>query len=56
MKTRKMNSNHLCHTVIKYAYPNAAEPGYFLNKLLDVLTVIVSGFGFIVTLMFMATM
>ncbi len=40
----------------RYAYPNAAEPGYFLNKILDYITVAVSGFGLITTLFFLATM
>lgn len=40
----------------RYTYPNAAEPGYFLNKILDFITVAVSGFGLITTLFFLATM
>lgn len=40
----------------RYPYPNAAEPGYFLNKILDFITVAVSGFGLITTLFFLATM
>jgi len=39
----------------RYAYPNAAEPGYFLNKFLDYVTVAVSCFGIVTTLFFLAT-
>lgn len=56
MKTKKRCRTYSARSVRRYAYPNAAEPGYFLNKLLDGITVAVSGLGLITTLLFMATM
>lgn len=49
-------ASYSARPVHRYAYPNAAEPGYFLNKILDFITVAVSGFGLITTLFFLATM
>ena len=56
MKAKKLSRTYSARPVRRYAYPNAAEPGYFLNKFLDAVTITVSGLGLIVTLMFMATM
>ena len=56
MKAKKTSRTYSTRPVHRYAYPNAAEPGYFLNKFLDAVTITVSGLGLIVTLMFMATM
>ena len=56
MKTKK-NSQHL--TVVKTrqpAYPNAADPGYFAGKALNVVTALVSGMGFISAMLFLVTM
>lgn len=38
-----------------YAYPNAAEPGYFKGKLLDALTAIVTGMGSVTLLLYLLT-
>jgi hypothetical protein len=55
-KKRYCRASYSSRSVRRYAYPNAAEPGYFLNKILDFITVAVSGFGLITTLFFLATM
>mgnify|MGYP003304178343 CR=1 FL=1 len=54
---KKMNRRpYSARPVRCYAYPNAAEPGYFFNKILDYITVAVSCFGLMITLFFLATM
>ena len=35
------------------AYPNAASRGYYFRKLVDVLTAIASGIGFLAVLLFL---
>lgn len=35
------------------AYPNAASRGYYFRKLVDVVTAIVSGIGFLAVLIFL---
>ncbi len=37
-------------------YPNAAEPAYFKQKALDILTAIVSGMGFVSAMVFLVTL
>ncbi len=54
-KKRNCRSAYSAQHIRRYNYPNAAEPGYFLNKILDFITVAVSGFGLITTLFFLAT-
>lgn len=50
---------HNRHTVNRHpvhyrsAYPNAADPAYFANKALEILTAIASGIGFIAAMMFL---
>ena len=56
MKKRNCRRTYSSRPIRRYAYPNAAEPGYFLNKALDYITVAVSGFGLATTLFFLATM
>ena len=56
MKKKVNRRPYSARPVRRYAYPNAAEPGYFFNKVLDYITVAVSGFGLITTLFFLATM
>ena len=57
MKKRKNHRKpYPARHIRRYTYPNAAEPGYFLNKFLDFITVAVSGFGLITSLFFLATM
>lgn len=56
MKKKVYRHPYSAQPVRRYHYPNAAEPGYFFNKVLDYITVAVSGFGLITTLFFLATM
>lgn len=54
---QKKRYNHL--TVINIQqplYPNAADPNYFRQKALDVITAIVSGVGFTSAMIFLITM
>lgn len=37
------------------AYPNEADVNYYTRKLLDIVTGIISGFGLIVSILFLAT-
>lgn len=56
MKQRK-HYHHL--KVVKYTQPicpNAADPIYFKQKALDVMTAIVSGVGFVSAMLFLVTM
>ena len=55
MKKKTVRRPYYSRPIRRYAYPNAAEPGYFLNKALDYITVAVSGFGLATTLFFLAT-
>ena len=55
MKKKPVRGNYSARPVKAYPYPNAAEPGYFLNKVLDFITVTVSCFGLITTFFFLAT-
>lgn len=43
------------HPVRRYAYPNAAEPGYFAGKLLDGITAAVTCMGTVTLLMYFLT-
>jgi len=46
----KKTTKKSCLTVYRYqqpTYPNAADARYFAGKLLDIITAIVSGMGFI---------
>lgn len=56
MKKKVSRHPYSARHIRRYAYPNAAEPGYFFNKILDYITVAVSGFGLVTTLFFLATM
>lgn len=38
------------------AYPNAADPSYFANKAVNVITAVVSGMGFVTAMTFLVTM
>ncbi len=40
----------------RYPYPNAAEPGYFANRLLDGLTVLATCIGVVTLFFYLATM
>ena len=55
MKKKTARRHHYSRPVKAYPYPNAAEPGYFLNKILDYITVAVSCLGLVTTFFFLAT-
>ena len=55
MKKNNCRRTYSSRPLRRYAYPNAAEPGYFLNKALDYITVAVSCFGMVTTLFFLAS-
>lgn len=42
--------------IYRRPYPNAADPGYFMNKLVDVVLSVVSTMGIITLFFFLATM
>ncbi len=56
MKTTVQNHSYFARAIRSYPYPNAAEPGYFANRLLDQLTALASIVGVIVVFFFLATM
>lgn len=47
MKRQKTSHLRVCP-----AYPNAAGRGYYFRKLIDVITAIVSGIGFVAVMLF----
>ena len=55
MKKKIRRRTYSAQPLHRYAYPNAAEPGYFLNKFLDYVTVAVSCFGIVTTLFFLVS-
>ena len=56
MKTKKSNRHLSVYKPSQPAYPNAAEPGYFANRALNVVTALVSGMGFVSAMVFLVTM
>lgn len=42
--------------VYQPAYPNAAPPSYFTDKMLDALTTLVSAMGFVTAMVFLVIM
>lgn len=55
-KQRKHTSNARELYVYRPAYPNAAEPRYFTDKMLDALTGLVSAMGFVTALICLVAM
>ncbi|MBQ8834664.1 MAG: hypothetical protein IJ001_07055 [Oscillospiraceae bacterium] len=57
---KKTNQKYRHLTVHYYQpkpiYPNAADPSYFTEKALDILTAIVSGLGFATAMLFLITL
>jgi len=47
MRTTKKHNHLSVHHFQQPAYPNAADTRYFTGKLLDIVTAVVSGMGFI---------
>ncbi|MBQ7801566.1 MAG: hypothetical protein IJ375_04510 [Oscillospiraceae bacterium] len=42
--------------VYRRAYPNAADPSYFVNKAIDTMLAVVTGMGSVTALLFLITM
>jgi hypothetical protein len=56
MKVKKNYYTYSAPAVRSYPYPNAAEPGYFAEKVLDGLTALITGIGAITVMIFLITM
>ena len=56
MKTNVYNQAYFVRPVRSYPFPNAAEPGYFANRLLDRITGLACIIGVITVFFFLATM
>lgn len=56
MKTIANNRNYSARPIRSYPYPNAAEPGYFAERILDGLTALAICIGVVTVLFFLATM
>lgn len=56
MKHHKNTKNLSIYRHYRRPYPNAAEPGYFLDKLVDGMLALVSGMGSITFFLFLVTM
>ena len=56
MKKRSLNRPYYsARRIRRYAYPNAAEPSYFAQKLLDGITAAVTCMGTVTLLMYFLT-
>ena len=51
-KTKNRRSNLY---IYRRPYPNAAEPSYYVNKVIDVMLAVATGMGTITTLFFLVT-
>ena len=56
MKTIAANRHYSARPIRSYPYPNAAEPGYFAEKILDGLTALAIIVGVVTVFFFLATM
>ena len=58
MKTavKKHNNTRSKLYIYRRPYPNAADPSYFLNKLVDTMLAVVTGMGTVSALLFLITM
>jgi len=56
MKTAAVNRHYSARPQKSYPYPNAAEPGYFANRILDGITALAICVGVVTVLFFLATM
>lgn len=56
MKSYAANRLYSTRPLKSYPFPNAADPGYFANKLLDGLTVLASCIGVVTVFFYLATM
>lgn len=55
MKKKKTYRPYFARPIRRYAYPNAAEPSYFVGKLLDGITAAVTCLGTVTLLMYFLT-
>lgn len=53
----KNNRKHTysTHRIRRYTYPNEAEPGYFIGRFMDCITVLVTGMGTVTLLLYFLT-
>lgn len=56
MKATKRHQSYSAPAIRRYAYPGAAEPRYFAEKLLDALTAFATGVGAVTVFIFLITM
>ena len=56
MKTIAAKQNYSARPLKSYPYPNAAEPGYFADRILDGVTALAICIGVVTVLFFLATM
>lgn len=56
MKATRKHQSYSAPAVRRYAYPGAAEPSYFAEKLLDGITALATGMGAITVFIFLMTM
>ena len=55
MTYTKKHQAYSTRRIRRYSYPNAAEPGYFIGRLLDSVTALVAGMGCVTLLMYFLT-
>ena len=56
MKAGTVRHNYSTRPLKSYPYPNAAEPGYFADRILDGITALAICVGVVTVLFFLATM
>lgn len=56
MKRSTNTQNLSIYRHYRRPYPNAAEPGYFLDKLIDGMLAVVSGMGSVTFFLFLVTL
>ena len=56
MKHQACRKNLSIYRHYRRPYPNAAEPGYFLDKLVDGMLALVTGMGSVTFFLFLVTM
>jgi len=56
-KTVKKHARRNPHLhVYRRPYPNAAEPSYYLNKVVDIMLAVATGMGTVSAMLFLVTM
>lgn len=54
MKTRRKNRRLTIYRAAQPPFPNAADHRYFANRAVDILSILVSGLGFVCAMLFLA--